>query len=172
MKLSLSIKDLNLAKSVVQRVGEEEEKFIVATGAYFVARSQGPAGNPTGGYFEVEQRELATQYTYAQAVRIKQWLIKNHFAETPEAVKIKRPFAQVGLMPWMQEHAPHLVAPQITYKQKAAVTAARFREIEGDGGLSEYEKYCAKVSLIGLVPMGEGEFESYNEEILRARKAG
>ena len=164
--------ELSLQTHQQNAVGEEEEKFIIATGAYFVARSQSPAGNPTGGYFEVEQRELATQYTYAQAVRIKQWLIKNHFAETPEAVKIKRPFAQVGLMPWMQEHAPHLVAPQVTYKQKAAVTAARFREIEGDGGLSEYEKYCAKVSLIGLVPMGEGEFESYNEEILRGGVKG
>ena len=140
-----------------------EETYIIATGAHYVAH------NATDGYFEVTQRELATPFTLAQAIKIKHWLVTGPLSHQPETVRIKKPHTQIGLIDWMQQNTPQLVPKNIAYQRQATQTAQRFKHIDGDNALSAYEKYSAKVKLIGIVPMGEEEWEKYNREVLLAR---
>ena len=136
-----------------------EEKYIVATGPNYVAH------NHTEGYFETEHQDLATLFTYDEALRIKTWLVKEHFPHAPDNVKIKRPSTQPGLMAYLQQHRPDLVPFDIARMQRVTATVGQMRAIDEDASLSAFEKYNAKAVLCGFEAVSEEEF--LREERLR-----
>ena len=145
-----------------QALDTGEEKFIIGTGANFVAY------NTTEGYFETEHKDLACQFTFPEALRIKQWLVKDYYPTAPDTVKIKRPGTQLGLINYLQQHRPDLVPFDVARNQKVSAVLKQMEVIDNDASLSAFERYNKKEVLCGFSAVSEERF--LEEERMRGGK--
>lgn len=112
-------------------------------------------------YSEVPQKEMATKFSYGDAVVIKNWLNKEKYSA--HLIWFYR--SDIGLIEWAKENSPDLVDQSRRRNDRVRVIKAKIEEIE-QMDISLYEKNCLTRDALDLERLTLEEFIQREKEIL------
>lgn len=134
---------------------ERKENYLIQIGSYYL-RSNGD------DFEEVENKELATGYTYGVALRLRDWIVREQYPLSPETIKIVDKAKLRGLFEMWATDAPHLLPDSENFKRSTKDYYEQRDKIRSDESLTELEKENAIRKLANLAPITKEEF---NEQI-------
>lgn len=140
----------NLQKHKEEIAAESQRFFLVKIGSNWL-RSSGD------NFEEVEQKELATNYTHGEAVNLKKWLQKEYFSN-PNHVLVYDLRNCKSVFDYLEEKKPELL-PQGEKSKRATKEYFEAKEIiMADTKLNEFEKENALRVYAKLEPISEIDF--------------
>lgn len=140
---------------------KRQERYLIQVNKNYV-RSCGD------DFEEVEQKELATAYTYGVAIKIKEWIVREHYSTTPEKVKIHdKNKAEGSFFDYLEKNAPQLLPKGERFKRATNEYYEMKNAINANDKLSPFEKENAIRALSNLEPLS---IEEYNERVTMLQK--
>lgn len=134
---------------------ERKENYLIQIGSYYL-RSNGD------DFEEVENKELATGYTYGVAIRLRDWIVREQYPLSPETIKVIDRKKLPRLFDLWEKDAPQLLPDSEKFKRSTKEYYEQRDKIRADESLTELEKENAIRKLANLAPITQEEF---NEQI-------
>jgi len=136
----------------------ETENFVIRIDGNFWIRENGLV------YEEVSDRLLATQFTYANAIKIQKWL-NSHKEVGSTEIKLERANkADIKLLDYLKDNKPELLTEKTKYQQATKDYYEKKKLIDANESLSDFEKENAKRKLAKLEPLTQEEYVSRNKK--------
>ena len=134
---------------------EDTEKYFIRIGKNYV-RDSGD------NFQEVEHREMATEFSYGVAYKLKGWLSKEYYPTNPKCVLIENSNKpNESLFDYMAKNKPELLPPTEKYKRATSEYYEMKTKILADESLTDFQKQNAIRCIAGLEPI---TVEEYNEQ--------
>jgi hypothetical protein len=130
---------------------ERKENYLIQIGQAYL-RSNGD------DFEEVENKELATGYTYGVALRLRDWIVKNEYPLSPESVKIIDSKSLPRLFDLWEKDAPELLPDSEKFKRSTESYYKERDAIRQNNQLTDFEKENLIRKLAKLEPISEEEF--------------
>lgn len=142
---------------------EKHKELKQATETYVIKVGKNYVRDNGDNLQEVEQREMATEFSYTVAYRLKGWLAKEYYPTNPKAVLIERSNKpQESLFDYMAKKNPELLPAGEKYKRATSEYFEMKAKILADETLTDFEKQNAIRRLAGLEPI---TIQEYNEQL-------
>lgn len=131
-----------------------KDEYIIKNGDYWIRK----CGND---FEQVDKKELATAYSFGEAIVIKQALVKMDDSEFTICRLYKgQEDKELTLMDYIAKHKPTLLPKGEAYRRSTSEYYEKRDKILSDGSLSEFEKQNKLRKLAGIAELTEAEFES------------
>lgn len=130
---------------------ERKENYLIQIGTYYL-RSNGD------DFEEVENKELATGYTYGVALRLRDWIVREQYPLSPETIKIVDKNKLPRLFDLWEKDAPEKLPDSEKFKRATYDYYEKKKIILADESLTELEKENAIRKLAKLAPITQEEF--------------
>jgi hypothetical protein len=160
---------MNIAESLVVEKHRELKELDNGNDKLFVKVGDEFIRDTGDGFSLVLQKELATRFDFITASNIKTWLIKHHYPNEAETVKIHyadKP--EIGLIEHLMKEKPELVSDKDKYLMQTKDYFEKRAAIEKDESLDELERFNKLRQLAGLEPFDNGEYWNYVKSLQRA----
>lgn len=146
------IKNLEKHKDIT----EEKEMYLIKVGENYV-RDNGH------DFQEVDKREIATEFSYSVAYRLRGWLAKEYFPTNPKAVIMQRSNKPTeSFFDYVAKNNPKLLPASEQYKRATSEYFEMKTKILANETMNEFEKENAIRILAGLEPL---TIQEYNEQL-------
>jgi len=134
-------------------IASSDEKFFLKIGKNYIREETEIE------YAEVEDIELATPFSFKNAVSVKQWLIGN--GEPVRIVNINKP--TIGVLKWCEQHKPDMLTKELKYRSKIEAYNAAMKEINEREDLTELDKINARLSYLGFPNWTQEDYDKHLE---------
>lgn len=142
---------------------EKHKELKQATETYVIRVNNNYVRDNGDNFQEVEKRELATEFSYGVAYRLKGWLAKEYYQTNPKAVKIESSSKPTeSLFDFMAKKNPELLPAGEKYKRATSEYFQMKTKILADESLTDFEKQNALRTLAGIEPL---TIQEYNEQL-------
>lgn len=139
----------------------ETENFVIKIDGNFWIRENGLV------YEEVSKRELATQFTYANAIKIQKWLNSHKEVGNNTEIKLERANkADIKLLDYLKDNKPQLLTEKTKYHQATKDYYEKKKLIDANESLSDFEKENAKRKLAKIEPLTQEEYITRKNTII------
>lgn len=142
---------------------EKHKELKHPTDTYVIRVNNNYVRDNGDNFQEVEKRELATEFSYSVAYRLRGWLAKEYYTTNPKAVKIERSNKpNESLFDYMAKKNPGLLPAGEKYKRATSEYFQMKTKILADESLTDFEKQNALRTLAGIEPL---TIQEYNEQL-------
>lgn len=142
---------------------EKHKELKQPTDTYVIRVNNNFVRDNGDNFQEVAKRELATEFSYSVAYRLKGWLAKEYYPTNPKAVKIERSNKpNESLFDYFAKKNPELLPAGEKYKRATSEYFQMKTKILADESLTDFEKQNALRTLAGIEPL---TIQEYNEQL-------
>lgn len=157
---------MNVEQQKQMQEEQQEEKYIIMLGKYFLVRKKGEGEEVE--LCEEERRDLATTFTWKDALAHKAWLIKNEFSDNPDYVRIgygrETDIGKLGI----EKPISPKKNKELEYKKMQLNYDAMKKEIMAGAG-TDFEKHNKIRALSSLLPHTLKEYEQHLELLTKPK---